>query len=254
MARRGFLTIAFDPSFYGESGGYPRYFNSPDVNVEDFQAAVDFLSVQDNVEPGRIGIIGICGWGGYAIQTAALDTRIRASAAITMYDMSRVMAYGYNDSMDEEARHQMRVSHNNQRTADYRSGEYTLLGGHPEQAAPDMPQFQQDYIAYYKTERGYHPRSIGSNGGFAATTIGSLINMHLMDYAAEIRSPVLMVHGSEAHSLYFSRDAYAHMTENSPYAANKELLIVDGARHMDLYDQMEFIPFDRLESFFTENL
>lgn len=254
MAKRGFLTIAFDPSYYGESGGYPRYFNSPDINIEDFQAAVDFLSIQDNVDPEKIGIIGICGWGGYAIQTTALDTRVKATATITMYDMSRVMAYGYNDASDEEARYQMRASYNSQRTEDYKNGTYTLLGGHPAEAMEDMPQFQKDYIGYYKTERGYHPRSLGSNGGFAATATGSLINMHLLDYASEIRTPVLMVHGSEAHSLYFSQDAYKNMTENSSYAGNKELLIIEGARHTDLYDQMDVIPFDRLETFFSESL
>lgn len=254
MAKKGFLTIAFDPSYYGESGGYPRYFNSPDINIEDFQAAVDFLSIQDNADPDKIGIIGICGWGSYAIQTTALDTRVKATATITMYDMSRVMAYGYNDASDEEARYQMRASYNSQRTEDYKNGTYTLLGGHTEEATEDMPQFQKDYIDYYKTERGYHPRSLGSNGGFAATTIGSLINMHLLDYAAEIRTPVLMVHGSEAHSLYFSQDAYRNMTENSSYAGNKELMIIEGARHTDLYDQMDVIPFDRLETFFSENL
>ena len=168
--------------------------------------------------------------------------------------MSRVMAYGYNDASDEEARYQMRASYNNQRTEDYKNGTYTLLDGHTEEATEDMPQFQKDYIDYYKTERGYHPRSLGSNGGFAATTIGSLINMHLLDYAAEIRTPVLMVHGSEAHSLYFSQDAYRNMTENSSYAGNKELMIIEGARHTDLYDQMDVIPFDRLETFFSENL
>ena len=252
MARRGFLTIAFDPSFYGESGGYPRYFNSPDINTEDFQAAVDFLSTQDGADPERIGLIGICGWGGYAIQTAALDTRVKATAAMTMYDMSRVLAYGYNDTQDGEERYQMRAAYNRQRTEDYRSGRYTLLGGHPEKAVDGMPQFQRDYIDYYKTKRGYHPRSLGSNNGFAATAIGSLMNMHLMDYAAEIRTPVLLVHGSEAHSRYFSETAYRKLTENSPYAGNKELRIIDGARHTDLYDRMDVIPFDELEEFFKK--
>ena len=254
MARRGFLTIAFDPSFYGESGGYPRYFNSPDINTEDFQAAVDFLSTLDGVDPEQIGIIGICGWGGYALNTAALDTRVKATAAMTMYDMSRVLAYGYNDVQDEEARHQMRIAYNHQRTEDYRNGRCTLMGGHPEKATDDMPQFQKDYIDYYKTERGYHPRALGSNNGFAFTTIGSLINMHLMDYAAEIRTPVLLVHGSEAHSRYFSETAYKKMTEGSKYADTKELLIIDGARHTDLYDRMDIIPFDKLEDFFRKNL
>ena len=249
MARRGFLTIAFDPSYYGESGGYPRYFNSPDINVEDFQAAIDFLSVQDNVDPEKIGIIGICGWGGYGIQTAALDTRIQATAIITMYDMSRVMAYGYNDSTGEDGRYAMRESYNNQRTEDYRNGEYTLLGGHPEEITEDMPQFQKDYIDFYKTERGYHPRSLGSNGGFAATSIGSLMNMHLLDYAAEIRTPVLLVHGENAHSRYFSETAYEKLTSGN-YADNKELMIIPGAVHCDLYDKMDVIPFDKLEDFF----
>lgn len=253
MARRGFLTIAFDPSYYGESGGYPRYFNAPDVNVEDFQAAVDFLSVQDNVDPEKVGIIGICGWGGYGIQTAALDTRIKATAIITMYDMSRVMAYGYNDSTDEDGRYTMRESYNNQRTEDYRNGEYTLLGGHPDEITDDMPQFQKDYIDFYKTERGYHPRSLGSNNGFAATTIGSLMNMHLLDYAPEIRTPVLLIHGENAHSRYFSETAYEILTSGN-YADNKELMIIPGAVHCDLYDKMDVIPFDKLEEFFTTNL
>ena len=204
MAERGFLTIAFDPSFYGESGGYPRYMNSPEINTEDFQAAVDFLSVQDNVDSERIGIIGICGWGGYAVNTAAIDTRIKATAAITMYDMSRVMAYGYNDSNDEDARYAMRETVSNQRTEDYKNGEYALGGGHPEEITDDMPQFQKDYIEFYKRDRGYHTRSLGSNNGFAASTIGALMNTHLMEFANEIRTPVLLVHGSEAHSRYFS--------------------------------------------------
>lgn len=254
MARRGFLTIAFDPSFYGESGGCPRYFNSPDINTEDFQAAIDFLTTLDEADAEQIGMIGICGWGGYALNTAALDTRIKATAAMTMYDMSRVLAYGYNDVQDEEARHQMRMAYNRQRTADYRNGHYTLMGGHPEIAIDDMPQFQKDYIDYYKTKRGYHPRSLGSNNGFAFTSIGSLINMHLMDYAEEIRTPVLLVHGSEAHSRYFSETVHKKMTKNSKYAENKELLIINGASHTDLYDRMDIIPFDKLEDFFRKNL
>lgn len=201
-----------------------------------------------------LGVIGICGWGSYALQTAALDTRVKATSTMTMYDMSRVLAYGCNDSSDEEVRYQMRVSYNSQRTEDYKNGTYTLLGGHPEAACEDMPQFQKDYIDYYKTERGYHIRSLGSNGGFASTAIGSLINMHLLDFAAEIRTSVLMVHGSEAHSLYLSQDAYRNMTENSSYVNNKELMIVEGAKHTDLYVQMDVIPFDRLETFFSEHL
>lgn len=252
MARRGFLTIAFDPSFYGESGGYPRYMNSPDINMEDFQAAVDFLSVQDNVDPDKIGICGICGWGGYAVHTAGLDTRIKATAAITMYDMSRVMAYGYFDANDEDARYGMRQFISNQRTTDYKNKEYALLGGHPEEITEDMPQLQKDYIEFYKRPRGYHPRSLGSNGGFAVQTIGALCNMHLMEFAAEIRTPVLLVHGSKAHSRYFSETVIEKLKSGN-YADNKELVIVDGANHTDLYDQMDKIPFDKLQIFFENS-
>lgn len=247
MAKRGFLAIAFDPSYTGESGGYPRYFNSPDINVEDYQAAIDFLSVQDNVDPEKIGIIGICGWGGMALQTAALDTRIKATAAMTMYDMSRNTALGYFDSVDEEGRYQARVNYNNQRTEDYRNGKYTLGGGLPEEAPEDATQFLKDYVAYYKTERGYHPRSLNSNNGWAATASGSLMNMRLFEYAPEIRSAVLLVHGEEAHSLMYSQDAYELLEGD-----NKELMIIPGASHTDLYDQMDIIPFDKLESFFNE--
>ena len=245
MARRGFLTIAFDPSFYGESGGLPRYMNAPDVNVEDFQAAIDFLSVQENVDPMRIGIIGICGWGGFALQTAALDTRIKATATITMYDMSRVMAYGYNDATDAEGRYQFRAFLSSQRTEDYRNGRYALAGGHPEEAPEGAPQFQIDYIDYYK-KHGYHPRSLGSNGGFAIQTLGSLINMKLLSFAPEIRSAVLMIHGEKAHSRYFSEDAFKLLQ-----GENKELVIVPGACHTDLYDGIEYIPFDKLTDFFN---
>lgn len=248
MARRGFLAIAFDPSFTGESGGYPRAFNSPDINVEDFQAAVDFLSVQENVDSDQIGIIGICGWGGMALQTAALDTRVKATAAMTMYDMSRNVALGYFDSIDEEGRYEARVAYNNQRTEDYQKGEYTLGGGLPEEAPEDAPQYVKDYVAYYKTERGYHPRSVNSNNGWAATASGSLMNMRLFEYAPEIRSAVLLVHGENAHSLMYSQDTYELLQGD-----NKELMIVPGATHTDLYDQMDIIPFDRLETFFEEN-
>ena len=253
MAERGFLTIAFDPSFTGESGGFPRAMHSPDIDVEDFQAAVDFLSVQDNVDPERIGIIGICGWGGMALQTACIDTRIKATAAVTMYDMSRVMAYGYNDASDEDARYGMRQFVCNQRTEDYRKGEYALLGGHPEEITDDMPQFTKDYIEFYKRPRGYHARSLGSNGGFAVQAIGALLNMHLMDFASEIRTPVLLVHGSEAHSRYFSETVIEKL-KSGEYADNKELVIVDGANHTDLYDQMDKIPFDKLQKFYEDNL
>lgn len=246
MAKRGFLTIAFDPSFTGESGGYPRSFNSPDINVEDYQAAIDFLSVQEHVDPERIGIIGICGWGGMALQTAALDTRVKATAAVTMYDMSRNTALGYFDSADEEDRYKARVAYNQQRTEDYRQGAYAARGSLPEKAPSDAPQFVKDYIAYYKTDRGYHPRSVNSNSGWAVTASGSLMNMRLFEYAPEIRSAVLLIHGEHAHSLMYSQAAYELLRGD-----NKELMIVPGANHTDLYDQMDKIPFDKLESFFN---
>ena len=249
MAKRGFLAIAFDPSFTGESGGYPRHFNSPDINVEDYQAAVDFLSVQDNVDPERIGMIGICGWGGMAVQAAALDTRVKATAAMTMYDMSRNTALGYFDSIDEEGRYQARVAYNNQRTEAYRNGKYTLAGGLPKEAPGDAPQYVKDYVAYYETERGYHPRSVNSNRGWAATASGSLMNMRLIEYAPEIRSAVLLVHGENAHSRMYSEEAYKLLRGD-----NKELMIIPGANHTDLYDNIEKIPFDRLEEFFSTNL
>jgi len=249
MAKRGFLAIAFDPSYTGESGGYPRYFNSPDINVEDYQAAVDFLSVQDNVDPEKIGVIGICGWGGMALQTAALDTRIKATACMTMYDMSRNVALGYFDSIDEEGRYEARVNYNNQRTEDYKNGKYKLGGALPEEAPTDAPQYLKDYVAYYKTDRGYHPRALNSNNGWTATASGSLMNMRLFEYAPEIRSAVLLVHGEEAHSLMYSQEAYKLLKGD-----NKELLTIPGASHTDLYDQFDKIPFDKLETFFNTNL
>ena len=245
MAKKGFLTIAFDPSFTGESGGYPRVFNSPDINVEDYQAAIDFLSTQENVDPEKVGIIGICGWGGMAVQTAALDTRIKATAAITMYDMSRNTALGYFDSIDENGRYEARVAYNNQRTEAYKNGTYTAGGGLPEQAPENAPQYLKDYIDYYKTERGYHPRCANSNNGWTATANGSLMNMRLFEYAPEIRSAVLLVHGEKAHSLMYSQEAYKLLKGD-----NKELMIIPGASHIDLYDQMDVIPFDKLETFF----
>lgn len=247
MAKRGFLAIAFDPSYTGESGGYPRNFNSPDINVEDYQAAIDFLSTQDNVDPEQIGIIGICGWGGMALQTAALDTRIKATATMTMYDMSRNTALGYFDSIDEDGRYEARVTYNEQRTEDYKNGSYTMAGGLPEEVPEEAPQYVKDYVAYYKTERGYHPRSANSTNGWAATASGSLMNMRLFEYAPEIRSAVLMVHGEEAHSLMYSQDAYELLT-----GENKELMIIPGANHTDLYDNLDVIPFDKLETFFEE--
>ena len=257
MAERGFLAVAFDPSFTGESGGYPRAMHSPDIDVEDFQAAVDFLSVQDNVDPERIGIIGICGWGGMALQTACIDTRIKATVTSTMYDMSRIAGNGYFDSADsEEARYQARRAVNAQRTKDYETGEYARQGGVVDPLPEDAPYFVKDYHDYYKTPRGYHPRSLNSNDGWAASTGTSLMNTRLFTYAKEIRSAVLMIHGDKAHSCYMSRDAYANMVEGSKYADNKELLIIPGATHTDLYDGggKNAIPFDKIESFFRDAL
>ena len=246
MAERGFLTIAFDPSFTGESGGSPRYVASPDINTEDFQAAVDFLSVQDNVDPEKIGIIGICGWGGMALNAAAIDTRIKATVTSTMYDMSRVNAKGYFDAEDsEEARHAKRVALNAQRIEDYKNGTYALAGGVADPMPEDAPFYFKDYHDYYKTERGYHVRSLNSNGGWNVTSSLSFLNMPILQYADEIRSAVLLIHGEKAHSCYFSRDAYAKLKGD-----NKELLIIPGAVHTDLYDKTDIIPFDKMTEFF----
>ena len=250
MAEFGFLTLAFDPSFTGESGGQPRYVASPDINTEDFCAAVDFLSVQDNVDPERIGIIGICGWGGMAINAAAMDTRIKATVASTMYDMTRVNANGYFDSENTaEARYEKKKAMNAQRTEDYRNGSYALAGGVVDPLPEDAPQFVKDYYAYYKTPRGYHPRSLNSNGGWNITSSLSFMNMPLLQYSQEIRSAVLLVHGEKAHSCYFSRDAFQKLTGD-----NKELLIIPGASHVDLYDRMDVIPFEKLKRFCEEYL
>ena len=250
LAESGFLTLAFDPSFTGESGGQPRYVASPDINTEDFCAAVDFLSVQDNVDPERIGIIGICGWGGMAINAAAMDTRIKATVASTMYDMTRVNANGYFDSENTaEARYEKKKAMNAQRTEDYRNGSYALAGGVVDPLPEDAPQFVKDYYAYYKTPRGYHPRSLNSNGGWNITSSLSFMNMPLLQYSQEIRSAVLLVHGEKAHSCYFSRDAFQKLTGD-----NKELLIIPGASHVDLYDRMDVIPFEKLKRFFEEYL
>ena len=255
MAERGFLTIAFDPSFTGESGGFPRAVNSPDINVEDFQAAVDFLSVQENVDAEKISIIGICGWGGMALQTACIDTRIKATVTSTMYDMSRVSGNGYFDSADnEEARHQARISVNDQRTEDYKNGNYKRAGGVIDPLPDDAPYFVKDYHAYYKTPRGYHSRSLNSNDGWIASAGTSLMNTRLFTYAKEIRSAVLMIHGEKAHSCYFSKDAYEDMIKDSKYSANKELMIIPGASHTDLYDQTDIIPFDKIEAFIRSNI
>ena len=250
MAELGFLTIAFDPSFTGESGGSPRYVASPDINTEDFCAAVDFLSVQENVDTDRIGIIGICGWGGMAINAAAIDTRIKATATMTMYDMTRVTANGYFDNENTpEARFVKKLAMNSQRTEDYKNGSYALAGGVIDPLPDNAPQFVKDYYAYYKTERGYHPRSLNSNNGWNVTSPLSFMNMPILQYAAEIRSAVLLVHGEKAHSRYFSEGAYEKMTGD-----NKELLIIPGASHVDLYDNLDIIPFEKLNSFFNMHL
>lgn len=255
MAERGFLTIAFDPSFTGESGGTLRYMASPDINTEDFMAAVDFLSVNEKVDPERIGIIGICGWGGMALNTAALDTRIKATVASTMYDMTRVNAKGYFDSEDsEEARYQKRSAMCAQRTADYRSGSYARGGGVVDPLPDDAPFFVRDYYDYYKTKRGYHVRSLNSNDGWNVTGCESFLNQPILKYTNEIRSAVLVIHGEKAHSCYFSRDAFEDMTKDSRYTQNKELMIIPGAVHTDLYDRVDIIPFDRMAAFFEENL
>ena len=255
MAARGFLTVAFDPSFTGENGGYPRNVASPDINTEDFQAAVDYLSVQANVDPERIGIIGICGWGGMALNVAALDTRIKATVTSTMYDMSRQIANGYYDAEDsEEARYEKKKAINTQRTEDYKNGSYVLAGGlpDPDQLPEDAPQFLLDYSNYYRTPVGYHPRSVGGNGGWNVSGCISFLNQPLLQYAHEIRSAVLMIHGENAHSRYFSEDAYTAMQSGNPNPENKELLIIPEIRHTDLYYRMDVIPFDRMQSFFEQ--
>ena len=257
LAERGFLTIAFDPSFTGESGGHPRYMASPDINTEDFMAAVDFLSVQDNIDPDRIGILGICGWGGMAVNTAALDTRIKATVASTMYDMTRVNANGYFDSEDsEEKRYEKKVALNAQRIADYKSGEYALGGGVIDPLPEDAPFFVKDYHSYYKTDRGYHPRSLNSNGGWNVIGCMSFMNQPILKYSNEIRSAVMIMHGDKAHSFYFGKDAFENMTKDSKYTDNKELLVIEGASHTDLYDGGEnnAIPFDKLAEFYNKYL
>ncbi len=250
MAERGFLTIAFDPSFTGESGGAPRYMASPDINTEDFQAAVDFLPLRDDVDPEKIGVIGICGWGGLALNAAALDTRIKVAIASTMYDMSRVNANGYFDAeASEEARYAKRKTLNAQRITDYKNGEYALGGGVADPLPEDAPSFVKDYYDYYKTPRSYHPRSLNSNGGWNITGCMSFLNQPILAYTDEIRSAVLVIHGEKAHSCYFSKDAFAKLTGD-----NKELLIIPDAVHTDLYDQTDVIPFDKLVDFFQKNL
>lgn len=249
LAERGFLTIAFDPSYTGESDGEPRYVASPDINTEDFCAAVDFLSIRDDVDAERIGILGICGWGGMALNAAAIDTRIKATVTVTMYDMSRVNANGYFDSMNADARYELRKQLNAQRTEDARNGSYALAGGVVDPLPVDAPRFLKDYHSYYKTERGYHKRSLNSNNGWNKTSSLSFINMPILSYSDEIRSAVLMLHGEKAHSRYFSEDAFKKLK-----GGNKELLIIPDASHVDLYDNLNVIPFDRIERFFREYL
>lgn len=255
LAERGFITMAFDPSFTGESGGIPRYMASPDINTEDFQAAVDFLSVQKNVDPERMGIVGICGWGGMALNAAALDTRIKATVTSTMYDMSRVNAQGYFDAENTaDARYEKKKVLNAQRVKDYINDSYALGGGVVDPLPTDAPFFVKDYHAYYKTDRGYHPRSLNSNGGWNVIGCMSFLNQPILQYSNEIRSAVLLIHGEKAHSCYFSKDAYANMIKDNPYTDNKELMIIPNALHTDLYDRLDIIPFDKIEKFFREYL
>ncbi len=249
LARRGFVAVAFDPSYTGESSGEPRFVASPDINTEDFSAAVDFLSLLPFVDENRIGILGICGWGGLALNAAANDTRVKGTVAVTMYDMSRVTAKGYFDSMSADDRYELRKSLNAQRLKDARNGFYELAGGVPDKLPEDAPQFVKDYYAYYKTPRGYHPRSLNSNGGWNKTSALVFLNAPLLAYSDEIRSACLVVHGEKAHSRYFGEDAFKKLT-----GGNKELLIVPGASHTDLYDNFDKIPFDKIQVFLESNL
>ena len=249
MAKKGFITLAFDPSYTGESVSEPGNVSSPEINTEDFSAAIDFLSNEKNVDPQRIGVIGICGFGGFALNACAIDTRIKAAATITMYDMTRVTANGYFDSMDENARYELKKSLNEQRTIDFKNGTYAKAQGLPEKLKGDEPQFVKDYYDYYKTKRGFHKRSINSNGNWNKTSSLALINMPILAYSGEIKNPVLLIHGEKAHSLYFSQDTFKKLKGD-----NKELLIVKDANHVDLYDNFEKIPFDKLENFFTKYL
>ncbi len=250
LAERGFLTIAFDPSFTGESSGEPRYVTSADISTEDFQAAVDYLVCRDDVDENKVGIVGICGWGGFAINTACVDTRIKATVAVTMYDMARCIQNGYFDANDnEQARHDMRVKLSNQRTADFKNGNYALAGGVVDPLPDDALFFVKDYYDYYKTARGYHPRSLNSNGGWNVTSSISFLNAPLLQYANEIRSAVLVVHGEKAHSRYFAETAFKRLTGH-----NKRILIVPNAVHTDLYDKTDVIPFDDIVAFINDNM
>jgi len=250
LAERGFLTIAFDPSFTGESGGTPRYMASPDINTEDFQAAVDYLSTNDKVDSERIGILGICGWGGMALNAACIDTRIKATVTSTMYNMSRMNAKGYFDEADNaDARYESKVALNKQRTEDYKNGEYVRAGGVIDPLPDDVPQFVKDYHTYYKTERGYHPRSLNSNDGWNVIGNMSFLNQPIINYADEIKSAVLIIHGEEAHSCYMSKDEFEKLQGD-----NKELLLIPDAVHIDLYDNLDVIPFDKITEFYNKYL
>ena len=249
MAERGFITLAFDPSYTGESSGEPRNVSSPEINTEDFSAAIDFLVNQPDVDPEKIGIIGICGFGGFGLNAAAIDTRIKATVPVTMYDMTRVTAKGYFDEMDEDARYQLKETLNKQRTEDFKNGTFAKASGLPDKLTGNEPQFVKDYYGYYKTQRGFHKRSINSNGNWNTTASLSLINMPILVYSDEIRSAVLIIHGEKAHSRYFSEDAFKKLKGD-----NKELFIVEGANHVDLYDNLEKIPFDKIETFFRTYL
>lgn len=254
LAERGFLTLAFDPSFTGESGGSPRSVASPDINTEDFSAAVDYLANRSDVDPDAIGIVGICGFGGMALNAAANDPRIKATVASTMYDMSRVNANGYFDADDSpKKRNEMRATLAKQRTEDYANGDYARAGGVADPVPDDAPQFVKDYHAYYKTPRGYHARSVNSNDGWNMTSSLPFMNMPLLSYIDEIENPVLLIHGEKAHSLYFSKSAYEAL-EHGVNPANKELMVIPGANHTDLYDNLNAIPFDAVERFFEKNL
>ena len=255
LAARGFAALAFDPSFTGESGGQVRNVASPDINTEDFSAAVDFLATRDFVDPEKVGILGICGWGGMALNAAAMDTRIKATVTATMYDMTRVNAKGYFDAADSaDARYETKKALNAQRTKDYRDGTYARAGGVVDPLPADAPFFVKDYYDYYKTERGYTERSLNSNDGWNVTSSLSFLNMPILRYSHEIRSAVLMIHGEKAHSCYFSRDAYADLVRDNPYTDNKELLIIPDAVHTDLYDRKDIIPFGKIEQFFRKYL
>ena len=249
MAERGFVSMAFDPSFTGESGGQPRYLNSPGINTDDFSSAVDFLSLKENVDPEKIGIIGICGWGGYSINAAAIDPRIKATVSITMYDMSRVSVYGYNDTTTVEQRYENKKQLAKQRLEDYKNGSYKLGGGLPDKVPDDAPLFLKQYFDYYKTPRGYHKRSLNSNNGWNATAGLSLMNTKILAFADEIKNAVLVIHGDLAHSLYFSKTAFEKLKGD-----NKELMIIPGAYHCDLYDNLKFIPFDKITEFMKKYL